>query len=258
MAFGGKIKKQVLLENVYGDINASTCVWRIFSARYLLEDVKSNAITLVMPCYETQKDILENPLRDSLSTIDGQKYKLFLNMMSSYYTLSWSLRNDIEWNYFSTLGDKIRVKCKAYTLFDRLMNICDRYYMHNYHMGKIEYRNAHLIKKRYLDNDYESFLESSGLSLVESIMILQDKFTREAEVRLLYDYQPQCDNKFPLMHRIHGNINQYCSHTFDWQDVIEEYEFDPSNRDNHIELEKWLKAYGAKKVKKRSWFPWFS
>jgi len=247
MEFDERTKKQVLTSNIYGDVTEDTYVWRIFSAQYFFEDLKNDCMTMVMPCYDTQNDVLENPLRDSISDIEGQKYKLFLNMMSHYYTQSWSLRPDISWNHFGTVGDKVRVKCKAYNLFDNLMNISDRFYMLNYHMAKIKYDHASSIQQKYNDKDYESFLESSGLALVESLMILQNKWVQEEEVRLLYDYQPQHNNTFPFTHKIHGNINQFCSHVFDWQDVIEEYEFDSSNSNDQSGLESWLTAYGAKK-----------
>jgi hypothetical protein len=90
-------------------------------------------------------------------------------------------------------------------------------------------------------------LDSNGALLVESIMTIQDCWDLEQEVRLLYTYQPQANNSFPITHHIHGSINQYCSHVFDWQDVIEEYEMCPDNKYDNSSIEKWLKAYGAAK-----------
>lgn len=239
-------KRQILKENTHGGVDPNSYVWRIFSCEYLLNDLRDDHMTLVMPCRDTQGDNLENPLRDALFDLDGQKYPLFKNMMSSYFTQSWSLRNDILWDHFGTKGDKVRLKCKAGVLFERLMNISDRYYRHNYAMGKIDYHDAEQIRERYENSDFESFLDSQGLDLIETIMILRNKWIDEEEVRLLYIYQPQADNIFPNTHKIHGDKGQFCSHVFDWQDVVEEYEFDPSNTYSNAALCRWLNAYGAK------------
>ena len=90
-------KAQVLNENLHGGVDPSGYVWRIFSCEHLRNDLRDDQMTLVMPCLDTQGDDLENPLRDALFDLEGQKYRLFLNMMSSYFTQSWSLRDDISW-----------------------------------------------------------------------------------------------------------------------------------------------------------------
>jgi hypothetical protein len=247
MRYDDKKKQIVLTENTIGTITDDTYVWRICSAKYLKQDIEQDLNTLVMPCYDTQNDTLENPLRDSMMDLDGQKYQLFIDMMSTYYTQCWSLSDSLDWDHFGTNGDKIRIKCKANTLFDRLMNISDKFYSLNYYMGVINYSDPQGIKDRYHTGDFESFLDANGTKLVESIMTIQERWEIEEEVRLLYIYQPQANNTFPTTHKIHGNINQFCGHIFDWQDVIEEYEMCPDNQNDSSELEGWLKAYGAKK-----------
>jgi hypothetical protein len=242
-----KTKRTVLKENCTGDITDDTYVWRICSTKYLEIDIKKDQNTLVMPCFSTQNDALENPLRDKMMDLDGQKYQLFLDMMSTYYTQCWSLSDSLDWDYFGTTGDKIRIKCKANSLFDRLMNISDKFYSLNYHMAVIDYDDAEDIKKRYNIGDFDSFLDSNGASLVKSIMTIQDCWSLEQEVRLLYTYQGQANNSFPATHHIHGSINQYCSHVFDWQDVIEEYEMCPDNKCDNSSIKRWLEAYGAAK-----------
>lgn len=247
MNYDDKTKRTVLKENCTGDITDDTYVWRICSTKYLEIDIEKDQNTLVMPCFDTQNDVLENPLRDSMMDLDGQKYQLFLDMMSTYYTQCWSLSDSLGWDSFGTTGDKIRIKCKANSLFDRLMNLSDKFYSLNYHMAVIDYDNVQDIKKRYSTGDFESFLDSNGALLVESIMTIQDCWDLEQEVRLLYTYQPQANNSFPMTHHIHGSINQYCSHVFDWQDVIEEYEMCPDNKYDNSSIERWLKVYGAAK-----------
>jgi len=247
MNYDEKIKSTVLCENRDKGITEDTYVWRICSTEYLELDLQKDQNTLVMPCFDTQNDVLENPLRNALMDLDGQKYQLFNNMMSTYYTQSWSLKSDIDWDYFSTNGDKVRIKCKASTLFNRLMNISDKYYSLNYYMGLIEYKNQDDITGRFHTGDFESFLDSNGTTLIESIMTLQNCWNKESEIRFLYIHNPQADNVFPTTHSIHGNIKQYCSHVFDWQNVIEEYELCSNNSSDNAGLERWLKAYGASK-----------
>jgi hypothetical protein len=247
MNYDEKTKQSVLRENTSSGITKDTYVWRICQTKYLELDLKNDQNTLVMPCFDTQNDLLENPLRDALMNLDSQKYQLFNDMMSTYYTQCWSLRSDIDWSYFGATEDVVRIKCKASVLFDRLVNISDKYYSLHYHMGLIEYKNKINITNSFKSGDFESFLDSNGTALVESIMTLHDQWTDEQEVRLLYVYQPQADNLFPTTHSIHGNIKQYCSHVFDWQNAIEEYEFCPKNNNDNVCLERWLAAYGASK-----------
>ena len=132
-------------------------VYRIFNIDHLLKDLKKETMTLVLPCESTQKDDLENPLRDTSFSFEGKEHKLFQTMMSTYYSQSWSKKQIDNWEYFGGGENTIRIKCKASLLFGRLMNIADKYYCHNYHMGNITYEEPVDIKSKLTSTRCSSF-----------------------------------------------------------------------------------------------------
>jgi len=247
MEYDAVTKVKALQLNRSSDITEDTYIWRLCSVDYLLKDIENNTNTLVVPRLETQNDASENPLISAIMDLDNQKQCLFKDLMSRYYAQCWSLKDNLDWNDFGTKNDIIRIKCSATKLFDRMMNLSDRFYSMNYYMHTVKYEQQSIISLKFSNGNFLDFLDPNGKALVDSVMTLQDFWANESEVRLLYIHQPQANNPFPTTHNIHGDINQYCSHVLDWRDLIEEYELSPNNSDKHESLQKLLKHYGAVK-----------
>ena len=105
-----------------------------------------------------------------------------------------------------------------------------------------------MIYEVYLSgNDFEKHLDSTGFGLLRTVMVIRSDFDSEDEVRLLYIRSPQNDNLFPNINTIYGDFNQYCSHVFDWRNVIDDYAFNPNNSSLNQEIIDLIDEYNSKK-----------
>ena len=221
-------KADWLVANTPGGLSHDTDIFRIFRVDFLLDDLNGGKNTLVNPCYETQGDDLENPLRNAAFEVDGSQHQLFRGMMAEYYSQSWSL-SPSPWGTFGEEQDVVRVRTKAGKLFERLMDEEDQFYSLFYHIGLIAYDDAQDIRDRIGAAHFSEFLDSRGYELLRTVMKIRSDFEKEEEVRLVYIRSPWDGYETPLKHPISGDQNQFCAHQFDWADIIDHFEFDPNN-----------------------------
>lgn len=225
-------KSDWLEENTYGELHPDTDIYRIFRVDYLLGDLNEGKITLVNPCFETQGDDLENPLKNASFDVEGSQHQLFRHLMAEYYTQSWSLEQ-IPWGTFGGGHDVIRVRTKARKLFDRLVDDTDPFYNLYYHMGLIAYEDSQTIRDQFAKSNFANFLDSCGYNLLKTVLMIRSDFEKEREVRLVYIRSPREGYSSPNIHLVSGELKQFCSHAFNWSGIIDDYEFDPSNRYTH-------------------------
>lgn len=228
-------KEDWILANTHGSIKQDTAIYRVFRVDYLSSDLAKDAITLVNPCYETQDDDLENPLKGAWFGIDGTKHQLFSSLMSEYYSQSWSLEKP-SWGYFGEGNDTVRIQSTVGKVFAQLMDSSDPFYSLYYHVGLIEYEDAQLIQDNVKQSNFSEFLDSQGYGLLKTVMKIRANYAKEREVRFVYIRSPRPSYDVPLKHKVFGNQAQYCSHAFDWRNIIDAYEFDPNNRSRHPTL----------------------
>lgn len=233
-------KADWLAANTHGGLRHDTPIYRIFRVDYLLDDIKGKKITLVNPCFETQGDDLENPLKDAKFHVDGTEHQLFRGLMAEYYSQSWSL-DKVAWGVFGQGQDVIRVCTQAGKLFDRLMDEEDQFYSLYYHMGIISYENAQEIRDQLSGANCSDFLDSQGYELLRTVMKIRSDFNKEQEVRLVYIRSPRGDYDTPLKHSVSGDQSQFCAHQFDWTDVIEDFHLDPINQASSDEIKNAIK-----------------
>jgi hypothetical protein len=228
-------KADWLAANTHGKLGHDTPIYRIFRVDYLLADIKAGKNTLVNPCFETQGDDLENPLKNAKFGVDGSQHQLFRGLMAEYYSQSWSL-SKVDWGTFGQGNDVVRVRVQAGKLFDRLMDEEDRFYSLFYHMGIISYDDAQAIRDQITNAAISDFLDSRGYELLRTVMKIRSDFQKEQEVRLVYIRSPRDGYTNPNKNPISGDQNQFCACQFDWTDVIEGFEFDPKNQGSSDEL----------------------
>jgi hypothetical protein len=223
-------KDDWLIRNTHGRITPETLIHRVFRVDYLQNDLDSRVLTLVNPCYETQNDELENPLKKAAFNVDGYSYNLFRQLMSEYYTQSWSLTVPL-WGKFGEGHDTVRVTCKATSLFERLYDAADSFASLYYHMAIISYLSLESISN-YINNTlFKSFLDSQGLGLLRTVTTIRNDFIDEDEVRLVYVRSPRDNYSHPLRHRVFGKNQELCAHLFDWREIITDYTLCPTNTD---------------------------
>ncbi|MES2440919.1 MAG: hypothetical protein V4584_17775 [Verrucomicrobiota bacterium] len=237
-------KADWLAANTHGGLSHETDIYRIFRVDYLLGDINGGKITLVNPCYETQGDDLENPLKDAKFEVDGTQHQLFRGLMAEYYSQSWSLA-PIPWGTFGDGKDVIRVRTQVGKLFERLMDERDQFCSLFYHIGLITYDDAQDILGRIKGTHFSEFLDSRGYELLRTVMKIRSDFQKEQEVRLVYIRSPREGYETPNRHPVSGDQNQFCAHQFDWTDIIDDFEFDPKNQGATDEIEA---AIGAVKT----------
>lgn len=217
-----------MLQNAF-DIPLETPIFRIFQFKYFIEDVKNEQLTLVKPAPETWGDPLENPLLNHEFPYENGKVVTFKEIMNKYWGLSWTI-DDVEsyanWLNFSHNNLAVRVKTTVHKLLDRIMNLQNIYFMIDYHIGKVEYCNEKEILDWISNSSYLDFIDSLGQSTAISLMTLCDDLTDEKEIRLVYSYGPQEDNKWVKENVIIAD--GLCRHPFSWENVVDEIIFGPS------------------------------
>lgn len=232
-------KNEWLDANLHGSVTQDTVIHRVFRADYLLKDLKEGTNTLVHPCFETQEDDLENPLKGALFTVDGHKHQLFSSLMAEYYAQSWSLTKPT-WGVFGQGEDTVRVTSTVGNIFRRLMDDNDRFYSLHYHAGLIDYHDAEVIKNGLESKNYEDFLDSRGYALLKTVLKIRSDYQKESEVRFIYIRSPRAGNEYPLRQQVFGPQSQFCAHIFDWHNAISDFEFHPRNRADQLHLREEL------------------
>ena len=225
-------KNDWLDANLHGPITQGTMIHRVFRADYLLKDLQEGTNTLVHPCFETQEDDLENPLKGALFTVDGASHDIFASLMSEYYAQSWSLARP-RWGKFGQGEDTLCVTSTVGNIFGRLMDEGDRFYSLNYHAGLIDYHDAEAIRNGLDGGNYENFLDSRGYALLKTVLKIRSDHRKEREVRFIYIRSPRPNNDYPRSNTVFGPQSEFCAHTFDWRDAINGFEFCPSNKSIH-------------------------
>lgn len=236
-------KNDWIASNIHGAINQDTRIYRVFRVDYLSSDFHKKVITLVNPCYETQGDDLENPLKDAWFDVDGAEHKLFSSMMSEYYSQSWSLTKS-KWGYFGEGEDTIRVQSTVGKVFTRLMDPSDPFYSLHYHAGLIEYEDARSIQDRIKQLTFSDFLDSQGYGLLKTVTKIRADYSKEREVRFVYIRSPRPNYDVPLKNDVFGDQSQFCSHAFDWSNIIDAYELAPGNTQDHPALIATIESLG--------------
>lgn len=235
-------KQDWLLANTHGAISPCTVIYRVFRTDHLLSDLTQNVNTLVHPCYETQEDDLENPLKLAEFTVDGAKRQLFSSLMAEYYAQSWSVTKP-DWETFGEGEDTVRVASTVGNIFSRLMDERDRFYSLYYHAGLVEYDDSDAIKQEMLRSRYENFLDSQGYGLLKTVLKIRADFRREREVRFVYIRSPRHDHDYPLRNHVFGDQSQFCAHAFEWHGAIDSFAFSPINHSEHPDVRGQLERF---------------
>lgn len=228
-------KEDWLVARTHGSIKADTVIHRVFRVDYLLSDLRRGVNTLVHPCYQTQHDDLENPLKGAEFEFEGARHQIFLSIMAEYYAQSWSLIKQ-PWGKFGEGEDTVRVTSTVGKIFSRLMDENDPFYSLHYHVGLIEYEGDHDIKSRIASSGFEEFLDSQGYGLLKTVLRIRADFRQEREVRFVYIRSPREGHAYPLRNQVFGDQLQFCAHSFDWQGAIDDFEFAPTNNSQHKDL----------------------
>lgn len=228
-------KQDWLAANTHGDITEETIIHRVFRTDHLLNDIRNGTLTLVNPCFETQGDDLENPLKNANFHFEGHKHKLLQGLMTEYYTQSWSLV-PAPWGVFGGGHDTVRVSCNAMRLFDRVMDEKDPFYSLYYHIGLVTYEQPSSIAAEVRSADFSDYLDSQGYGLLRTILRIRTDFRKEREVRVVYIRSPRGENQYPLRHDVFGPQKEFCAHKFDWRGLIEAFEFNPDNQSKDEQL----------------------
>lgn len=224
-------KEDLIAQNTHGGLDLDADIYRIFRVDHLLNDISSSTLTLVNPCFNTQWDDLENPLKEQEYDVDGSSYKLFKQIMSEYYSQSWS-SSEIDFGNFGEGCDVVRVRTKARKLFQNLMDEKDQFCSLYYHLGKITYEDPKIIRENINSTHYADHLDSQGFGLLRAMLMLRADFHKEDEVRLVYIRSPREGYDTPNQHPVSGKNDELCAHAFDWKGIIDDYEF-KSDRHKH-------------------------
>lgn len=81
--------------------------------------------------------------------------------------------------------------------------------------------------------------------MLRTVMTIRSDFHKEEEVRLLYIRSPQNDNVFPNINKVFGVERQYCSHIYDWRNIIEDYTMNPNNKSAGQEIIDIINEYNS-------------
>jgi hypothetical protein len=171
-------------------------------------------LTLVNPSEEKQDDPLENPIGGDEYK---EKYGPLQPTMRDLFASSWSTDSAI---HLPKPEDSVLIEVSPQQLMSSLMSSTDRFASIKYHLRDISYQPEDSIRKKLDSENWKDLLESSALSLVQSVTTLNDAVNNEEEVRIVF-IDIGDDNGLRSDHLYR--------HAFDWRNQIITYTFAPSN-----------------------------
>jgi hypothetical protein len=176
--------------NSFG-LNSDMKIYRIFREEFYEKDLASGVLTLPLAQATIWKDPLENPLT---SVTEGDQVTGGTihpgSAVDKFYALCWTRRKKPtknDWDSFSHEKPAVRIATTIGKLLDRVMNKSDSGYMNRHWLIDVDYMDTKLIEQMKNPAEVYGRMEPSGAQLALSAAIVRTGFSKEGEVRYLFD-----------------------------------------------------------------------
>lgn len=187
------------LQPLYAEQNArgidlSQKVYRLLEVDHLCGDIRADHMTMANIGPLVWKDKLENVLRDvTFPDVNGPGKIEIRSLMDSYYAVCWTDQPESKnaWSHFGKKSTKVRIESTVGQLLAALMQRSDHLCSLRFHAGLVEYRNPAELTRWPSEITLDDLLDSTGKKLAQALSVVQNKFSRQREVRIIYNHLDQ-------------------------------------------------------------------
>lgn len=161
-------------------------IYRIFNLEKFLDIFAQNSLTLVKP--NLWDDPFENFLLNNVATTDKGERVSFSPIREKLYGQCWTYNKetDFMWRVYAPNKDGIKVKTTIRKLYNE--------FVAKHHdkkalvfIGNVEYDDWEKIKKYFEALKLtDIFMDTSGQSIVSTLLIKRTEFLPEKEIRIIY------------------------------------------------------------------------
>lgn len=182
--------RQYQLRNCFG-LDPAMKIYRIFQETFYQDDLKNACLTLPRADANIWNSPLENPLASvtQRDPVTGQTVHLG-SVVQNFFALCWTSREyptQDDWDDFSHGKATVRIETTVGKLLDRVMVRSDPSYMHRSWVIDADYRPGGTIRAMQTPDEIIRRLESTGSLLALSAATIQTSYSREDEVRFIFD-----------------------------------------------------------------------
>jgi hypothetical protein len=231
------------------DLDLESKLYRIINYDRLIESLKSQSLSMSKPV--TWPDPFETFLMNYKAKMKDGTIVGFDPIKDTIYCQCWSLQKECEalWKVHSEKDFKaVKIKTTADRLMNYLYDINNQFHYLSYFIGNVSYVEEDFIidlLKEGLGRYYEP--GSTGMAIIQSLLIKRKAFEYENEVRLIFNAPNSDGIDFSKIANTWSLTDNYFLFKIDINDVIEEITFHPFLDEKHcIEMEKEIRALNYK------------
>lgn len=202
-------------ENIIGDINEETPIYRVFPRKWFLELIKNSNNGLVKP--RVWDDPFENAFLKCTAVMDSGEEASLEKLREKWYGQCWTTEKDTDamWRIYSPNKDGVRVKTTVKKIFSHLWNSCPNgYAAKSCFIGKVEYKSREEIEKAMAGSYVQNLIFNEKVT-ARTLLIKRREFDHEKEVRILFHDMPNSGTD--AVHQYKVELN----------DTLEEVTVDP-------------------------------
>ncbi|MFK2902987.1 DUF2971 domain-containing protein [Dyella ginsengisoli] len=211
-------------ENIIGNIDLETPIYRIFSRQRFLELIKSKKNTLVKP--SMWDDPFENAFLQCTAIMDDGQEVSLEDLRGKWYGQCWTTEKETDamWRIYSQNKDGVRVKTTVKKIFHPLWyTYINTHGKSSCFMGKVEYKRRKEIEMS-IEKSHAQNIILGKTSMAETLLIKRKEFDHEKEVRILFQ---------DIIHKGASKIHQY---DIDLNDTLDEITADPRATLEEVEM----------------------
>lgn len=203
------------------DVDPDADICRITSARYFMEDVRTDRFTLIRVNGAQWGDPIENPLLNATYKTDTGEDLTLGGLTRDFFASCWSLRalgRPEDWEAFAHGEPGIRILTTPRKLSNGfLYQDSDTFASLKPWMGRVQYLPIDVIDEHFDDVDWTKHLDSSNETLVRSVLKLRKNWKTEEEVRFVFDRMQNdaWSDEHATLHSSNGAADR-SSLPFDW------------------------------------------
>jgi hypothetical protein len=161
-------------------------IFRIFPIHRFFEMVSNDELTLVS--YKKWDDPLENILKN-LTVQNNNTTISFYELLDCVLGQCWSIKPECDglWKNFASIDSGVSVQVNAMEIFDALTNQdTNKFNRSNWFIGRVKYYTREKLKT-ILPEKLGFVLDSTGKELAATMLLKQDAFSYEKEVRIIWN-----------------------------------------------------------------------
>jgi len=195
----GAARPYGILQPLYAEqntrgIDLSQKIYRLLEVDHLCGDIGASRMTMANIGPLIWKDKLENVLRDAtFPDQNGLGLVEIRSLMDSYYAVCWTDQPESfkAWRHFGKKSTKIRIESTVGQLLAALMQQDDHLCSLRFYAGLVEYRSAQELARWPSEIMPDDLLETTGKKLAQALSVVQNKYAKQQEVRIIYSHFDQ-------------------------------------------------------------------